>query len=47
MAGARFGAYGHQKFRDRPGCVGGTGHKKENGTVHGSTSHSLFMGRAE
>ena len=47
MAGARFGAYCNQKFRDMPGCVGGTGQKKESGTVHGSTSHSLFMGRAE
>ena len=47
MAGARFGAYCNQKFRDRPRCVGGTGQKKENGTVHGSMSHPLFMGRAE
>ena len=47
MAGARFGAYCNQKFRDRPGCVGGTGQKKESGAVYGSTSHSLFMGRGE
>ena len=47
MVGARFGAYCNQKFRDRPGCVGGTGQKKESGTVHGSTAHSLFMGRVE
>lgn len=45
MAGARFGAYCNQKFRDRPGCVGGTGQKKESGTVHGSTAHSLFCGQ--
>ncbi len=47
MVGARCGAYCNQKFRDRPGCGGGTGQKKENGTVHGSTSHPLFMVRAE
>ena len=31
MDGARFGAYCNQKFRDRPGCVGGTGQKKRMG----------------
>mgnify|MGYP000089798503 FL=1 len=45
MVGARFGVYCNQKFRDRPGCGGGTGQKKESGTVHGSTSHSLFCGQ--
>lgn len=35
-----------RKFRDRPGCGGGSGHKKESGTVHRSTSHSLFSGRS-
>ena len=47
MVGARIGAYCNQKFRDRPGCVGGAGQKKESGAVHGSTFHSLFMGRVE
>ena len=32
------------KFRDRPGCGGGSGHKKESGRVQSSTSHSLFDG---
>ena len=45
MAGARFEADCNQKFRDRPGCGGGTGQKKENRTVHGSTSHPLFCGQ--
>ena len=31
MVGARFGAYCNQKFRDRPGCGGGTGQKKRAG----------------
>lgn len=35
-----------RKFRDRPGCGGGSGQKKESGTVHRSTSHSLFSGRS-
>ena len=47
MVGARFGAYCNQKFRDRPGCGGGTGQKKESGTVHMVVRPTLFfMGRA-
>ena len=33
-----------RKFRDRPECGGGSGHKKGSGRVHSSTSHSLFDG---
>ena len=31
MAGVRIGAYCNQKFRDRPGCVGGLDRKKRAG----------------
>ena len=34
-----------RKFRDRPGCGGGSGHKKGSGRVHSSTSYSLFDGQ--
>ena len=47
MVGARFGAYCNQKFRDRPGCGGGTGQKKRMGLYMVVRITLLFMVRAE
>ena len=43
MAGARFGAYCNQKFRDRPGCIGCSSHLKTPGTVHRQYVQEAFL----